>query len=271
MEPTVYSLLALHGVSGAEGSSAKGHALIAGWRTSDGSYRPSSQVQVGTWVTALAVLLSSVHEGHDGATAKSVDWLLDTRGAESRPLARAFNFFHLTKVPLDLSHTGWPWLPGTSSWIEPTCQTLLALKTAARNYRSYHLLSRIQEAETMVLSRRCRDGGWNAGTPYSLSYDEELPSYPESTGLALLGLQGRHTQDLPRAVKVAEILHAKTNASLGRAWLAIALRLYGRDLASPVDDGSRCKDILLSALQALGHPQGNYHLLQTSLQPGAVA
>ncbi len=258
MEPTAYALLALHGVAGAETNVARGRALLGTWRRPDGSYWPSGQVQESTWVTALALLLASIHGEHGQASLDSIDWLLTERGAETRLAARLANFFHLTDIKLDLAHPGWPWFPGNSSWIEPTCQTLISLKKAASLHHSYRLLSRIQEGEIMVLSRRCNDGGWNAGTPVTLSYD--LRSYPESTALALLGLQGRSTQEFPEALVVAESMHRSTKSSLARAWLAIALRNYGRQPVAPSEDLS--KDILLTALQALGHPEGNYHLLQ---------
>jgi len=263
MEPTAYAILSLHGVPGAESHVSQARSLLRSWRQANGSYHPSGQVQESTWVTALGVLLDAVFQ--DQSALQSADWLVGLRGSESRLAARLANFFHLTDIPLDLAHPGWPWFPGNSSWIEPTCHTLMALKKAASLHRSYRLLSRIQEGEVMVLSRRCRDGGWNAGTPVALSYD--LRSYPESTALALLGLQGRSFGELPQALEVAESMHRDTKSSLARAWLAIALRAYGRQPAAPMEDLPSSKDILLTALQALGHPEGNFHLLQ----PGGMA
>jgi len=269
MEPTTYALLALHGVTGVESNVARSRALLRTWRRPDGGYQPSGQVQDSTWVTALGLLVSSTSiEGEQvtlsDSDLRSIEWLLGERGAESRLAVRLANFFHLTDIRLDLAHPGWPWFPGNSSWIEPTCHTLLALKKAASLHHSYRVLSRIQEGEIMVLSRRCSDGGWNAGTPVTLSYD--LRSYPESTALALLGLQGRRIQEFPQALEIAESMHRSTKSSLARAWLAIALRAYGRQPADPSEDISSSRDILLTALQALGHPAGNYHLLQIASQ-----
>lgn len=269
MEPTTYALLALHGVAGAGLSINRGRTLITSWRQADGSYRPAAQVQQSTWVTALGVLVASIYGEHDQANARSLAWLLDQHGAESRLAARLANFFHLTNIKLDLAHPGWPWFPGNSSWIEPTCHTLLALKKAVTLQRSYRLLSRIQEGEIMVLSRRCSDGGWNAGTPVTLSYD--LRSYPESTALALLGLQGHPANAFPQALQVAEVMHRNTKSSLARAWLAIALRAYGRQPAAPVEDLSSSRDILLTALQAIGHPEGTYQIMKPGTPLGGIA
>jgi len=268
MEPTAYAVLSLHGVAGAESHLSQARKLVHSWRQPDGSYHPSSQVQESTWVTALGVLLDSIDR--DQRALQSTDWLVGLRGSESRLAVRLANFFHLTDIPLDLAHPGWPWFPGNSSWIEPTCHTLIALKKAASLHRSYRLLSRIQEGEIMILSRRCRDGGWNAGTPVALSYD--LRSYPECTAFALLGLQGRSTGEFPQALQVAETMHRDTKSSLARAWLAIALRVYGRQPATPMEDLPSSRDILLTALQALGHPEGNHRLLHPGVpHPGGVA
>ena len=231
MEPTAYAILALHGVAGAESNVSDARKLLRSWRQTDGSYRPSGQVQESTWVTALGLLLDSIDA--ERVNTPTLEWLVDLRGSESRLAARLANFLHITDIKLDLAHPGWPWFPGNSSWFEPTCQTLVALKKAASVHRSYRLLSRIHEGEIMVLSRRCSDGGWNAGTPVALSYD--LRSYPESTALALLALQGRNVQEFPQALEIAEGMHYKSKSSLARAWLAIALRAYGRQPAAPVD------------------------------------
>jgi hypothetical protein len=116
--------------------------------------------------------------------------------------------------------------------------------------------SRIREGEEMLLARRDRDGGWNSGNPNVLNTDS--PSYPETTALAMLGLQGRVGHDL---VGTAERFRTGSKSSLANAWLAIALRCYG---ATPpaVEDMRASEDVMLSALEALGHAEGNYGLLQ---------
>ncbi len=149
----------------------------------------------------------------------------------------------------------------TPPWIEPTAHTLVALKRVWTRYRTEEVRHRIQEGEKLVLSRRCSDGGWNCGNPNVLNFD--LPSYPETTGLALLGLQGRDEQELAGALDVARRFRAETKSSLAKAWLQIALRCHGQPLETPAETAWGSSDIMLAAVQALGHPEGNYRLFST--------
>jgi hypothetical protein len=208
-------------------------------------------VQGGTWVTAQAVTLACVRGVYDDRVRSSVDWLLRVVGAETNLAMRAANFFGLLKTKADITHRGWPWRDGNASWIEPTVQALLALKKVARNYPSAEL------------AQRCSDGGWNCGNPNVLNYD--LPSYPETTALALIGLQGRKRKELEDPLAVAARFRVVTRSSLARAWLVIALRCHGEDPQPSGNDTSASTDLMLTALEALGHPEGNYGLLKTGV------
>ena len=260
-EPTTYAMLALHGTPGSEPALDRAWKLLRSWQTADGSSRPNGQVQGGTWVTAQAVTLACVRGVYDDRVRSSVDWLLRVAGAETSLAMRAASFFHMLKTKADISHDGWPWRDGNASWIEPTVQAILALKKVAKNYRSPELERRVREGQAQILSRRCSDGGWNCGNPNVLNYD--LPSYPETTALALLGLQGRPQSELADPLAVAARYRAETRSSLARAWLVIALRCHGGDPEPAGQDTSKSADIMLTALEALGHPGGNYALLGT--------
>src|SRR5580693_5603558 len=262
LEPTTYATLALHGTAGAEDGLDRSWKLVQSWQTSEGSFRPSGQVEGGTWVTAHAVTLASVRGVYSDNVRRSVDWMLSVVGAEHNTLMRAASFFHLLKSKMDVSHAGWPWREGNAAWIEPTVHTLVALKKVAGNYRSGELESRVRDGEALVLSRRCSDGGWNCGNPNVLDFD--LPSYPETTALALLGIQGRASPELERPLAVARRYREETKSSLAKAWLTIALRCHGESPAAPTGEGKASGDIMLAALEALGHPDGNYKLLRTT-------
>ena len=257
LEPTTYAMLALHG-RGSDAALDRAWNLVRSWQLADGSFRPGAEVNDGTWVTAHALTLARVRGLDDERVHAAVDWLLRVVGAEHNVWTRTGSFLHLIKARLDVSHEGWPWREGNATWIEPTAHTLVALKKATAHYREAEVARRVRDGEDLVLSRRCTDGGWNYGTPNMLYVD--LPSYPETTALALLGLEGRAEREYPGAIPVAERFHAETKSSLGKAWLQIALRAHGRAVAAPPDSVWAGKDVLLASLEALGHPEGNYRL-----------
>ena len=260
-EPTTYAMLALQGAAGSGGSLDLAWKLLRSWQTPDGSSRPNGQVEGGTWVTAQAVTLACVRGVYDDQVRHSVDWLLRVVGAESSFAMRAAALVHLLKTKADVTHKGWPWRDGNAAWVEPTVQALIALKKVAKNYRSPELERRVSDGEAQILSRRCSDGGWNCGNPNVLNYD--LPSYPETTALALLGLQGRSREELTGPLALATRFRAETRSSLARAWLVIALRCHGGDPEPAGPDATASTDVMLTALEALGHPEGNYGLLRT--------
>ena len=260
-EPTTYAMLALQGAPGSDASLDAAWKLLRSWQTTDGSSRPNGQVQGGTWVTAQAITLACARGVYDESVKNSVNWLLRVVGAESSLAMRAAAFFHLLRTKADVTHQGWPWRDGNASWVEPTAQALVALKKVARNYQSSELNRRVSEGEALLLSRRCSDGGWNSGNPNVLNYD--LPSYPETTALALVGLQGRSREELGEALGLASRDRVETRSSLARAWLVIALRCHGEDPEPAGEDTSTSTDIMLSALETLGHPKGNFGLLRT--------
>lgn len=258
-EPTTYAMLALHDTPGSETALADAWKLLRSWQLADGSSRPNGQVGEGTWVTAHAVTLACVRGVRDDRVKQGIGWLLGVSGIENHLTMRLASALGLLKTKLDVSHPGWPWLKGNASWIEPTAHTLVALKKAAANFGSRELEHRVHEGEALVLGRRCSDGGWNAGNPNVLNFD--LPSYPETTALALIGLGGRSEKELAAPLALAQKLTSDTKSSLARAWLAIALRIHGRTVDLPQDRSRTSEDIMLAALEALGHPAGNFRLL----------
>jgi Prenyltransferase and squalene oxidase repeat len=258
LEPTVYAMLALHGRTG-QSELERSWRLAASWQRGDGSVRPNGTIADGTWVTALFVTLACVRGVYDANTARAVDWLLRVVGAEHSLAMRAFSSFHLLKTKLNVSHEGWPWRAGNASWIEPTALTLVALRKASQKHGSSEMSYRIREGEALVLSRRCSDGGWNCGNPNVFNYD--LPSYPESTAHALLGLQGRGANELAVPLAAARRFRTETRSSLAKAWLAVALRCHHERPDAPAEEARTSSDVMLAALESLAHPDGNWRLL----------
>jgi hypothetical protein len=100
------------------------------------------------------------------------------------------------------------------------------------------------------LDRRCVDGGWNYGNKRVLG--ETLPSYPETTGLALIGLAGSGA-DLRISLERARKDYVEAKGAYGRALLALALRLHGEEIeyAPGSKEPHPSRNLMLAALEVL--------------------
>jgi hypothetical protein len=258
LEPTAWAALALHGDS----ASDRAWTLLKSWQIPDGGWHPSADVQISSWGTALCVTLASVRGEYGESFRKGVDWLLDSAGVESNVMNRVASRVGLLHAERDLSLKGWPWKPNTASWVEPTAHTLVALKKAAARFPNGDLHERVRLGEAQLMDVRCRDFGWNYGSREALGID--LPSYPETTALALIGLQGR--KDVGPSVEIAKRWARETPSPLARAWLTIALRLHRVEI--PDLSGAPTPDLLLTALEAVAC--GHYKFLGASINSGGT-
>src|SRR5437867_3579006 len=82
----------------------------------------------GSWVTSLAVIAVIRLAGDWKAVEKGVSWLLGTQGRESHWLMKWRYRTFDQKVCFDPEKYGWPWTLGASSWVVPTCYSLIALR-----------------------------------------------------------------------------------------------------------------------------------------------
>jgi hypothetical protein len=252
LEPTAYAALALHGDPAAE----RAWQLLSSWQHPDGSWRPSAKVDVSNWGTSLCVTLAAARGAWGDPAKRGVEWLVGTSGVESGWLGVWLAKLGITKPERDISLKAWPWKPGTSSWLEPTVHALIALKQAAVKYGSPELSERVRAGEAQLWNVRGTDGGWNYGSPAALG--QGLGSYPETTALALVGLQGH--PNLDGAFSLSEKMLVATPSPLGRAWLSIALRLHGAEAPEPTEALS--PDIMITSIEALSAFDGNWKLLR---------
>ncbi len=261
LEPTAYAALALAGEPAAD----RAWKLLSSWQLPDGSWKPAAEVQVSSWGTSLCATLAMARNEWGQPLESGVKWLVGSSGVESNWLNVVVARLRLVKQERDIGLKCWPWKPGNSGWVEPTVHALVALKQASVKLSSDELRSRVQMGEAQLMNVRSRDGGWNYGSPAALGVD--LPSYPETTALALVALQGR--DDLGKAFDLARRQMGETPSPMARAWLAIAMRLHG---VKPEElNGDPQTDLMITGIEALAAPEGNYRCMQTAIHTGVTA
>ncbi len=247
LEPTVYALLALADQPDAP-AFARGWKLIRSWELPGGGWRGCAAVNEAHWAASLVVTLHTALDVYDAAFERGVAWLVDSTGAEGRPLSRLAHWLRPAIVEFDPGLCGWPWQSGASSWIEPTAHALMALRSAQAHVHSPEAASRIATGERMLLERRCRDGGWNYGNRRVLGAD--LPSYPETTALALMALAGHASVQWGGALNHVERMWRETRSPLARTWLAACLLQYrGERPATAHPAGG--DDLVVAAVEAI--------------------
>jgi hypothetical protein len=196
----------------------------------DGSWSLSGSLTVPSWATAMAMLALNVWPEYQAHVVKAGRWVLTEEGSKPGFLANLLLTLSSKKKPVILNEdlTGWPWMPGTFSWVEPTSYFLIALKRIRRELAGTNVDERIKQGELMIYDRMCQDGGWNYGN--SVVYGEKLWPYADITAIALVALQDR--RDAPEnRVSFAALQKAvkDVNSGLALSWSAICYEIYGHD------------------------------------------
>ena len=213
-EPTFLTALALF----ASGVPAERAKPLLSWaqtiQNMDGSVsvNPGHRGQ-GLWITAQAAIVF-LYYGFKENWKRAQDFLLSSRSTTipNDPRFRQDNTL-----------AGWPWVPGTFGWVEPTAWSLIALHLSGQAGRP-----RAVEGRKFLLDRRIPSGGWNYGNP-SLD-DKELLPFWDTTGLALAALRGQADIDRLRpSLDLVEKRQDKIESLCGLAWAVISLQAYGRD------------------------------------------
>ncbi len=258
LEPTVWAALALHGDPAAE----RAWGLVRGWQLASGAFAASAQVREEHWATSLAVTLHCAHGTFDDQWRRAVEWLTGMKPWRPDWKFRLLNLLRPERErEMDLEVEGWPWRASTAAWVEPTAHALVALRLSAAKTGLESVESRLRDGEKLLMDRRCSDGGWNYGNKLVLG--QALGSYPECTGLGLMGLCGAADADLSASVKRAQAYWEERIPPAGRAVLRMALRMNGvqfaeRDLTPP----ERCRETVHLAWEAMGHADGQWGLLR---------
>lgn len=248
LEPTAYALLALS--QRKEMAFERGWKLVRSWQLPCGAWRPCAAVGEPHWATSLVLTLYAVAGGRDPALDRGIDWMLASAGTEDRAWSRLAHWLRPSLVEFDPGLTGWPWDAGSSSWVEPTAHALMALRAVSRLTPNRDWAGHITRGERMLLDRRCRDGGWNYGNRRVLGAD--LPSYPETTALALMALDGHTAVAWSPALDRVEQMWRGTRSPLARAWLSSCLLMYRGERPQPARAAGCLPDgVLVTAIEEI--------------------
>lgn len=262
LEPTVYVMRALAAGAREEAkpkSYRQAQHYIDGLQRPDGAWQASALVTERHWSGALWMDLERAPRERNARWHAGLDWLLAQKGSEGGWRQHVAAWLDPEAVEQDLQLRGWPWLEGSSSWIEPTCHAMLSLRRAEGVNGGPRLTARLDEGRRLLLDRRCRDGGWNYGNRRVRGHD--LPSYPQTTALALLTLKRCGGIDLQPSLKRAQQFWADPSLPrLARVWLALALRELGCPVALeevPTGIGQPIETITV-ALESVACSPGGY-------------
>jgi hypothetical protein len=236
-EPTLYAALVLKASSADRSAIVRAMQWIGGRQQHDGGFSPYESVEQSTWVTSLVLLFSPEDFGAQCYQA-ALDWVLRQTGQEASWIYRLR--LRMTSQSDRNGITGWPWFPGTVSWVSPTSTAIVGLRRAQlyTSSRQGEIANRIEEGKRFLISHTCQDGGWNHGSEKSLGYAAD--SYPETTGAALLALRGVPREPLSASIERAKKLAATCSFSEGVSWLRMGLAAHGEALpAQPASGKAR--------------------------------
>jgi hypothetical protein len=153
----------------------------------DGSWPSFTGDGESSWTTALAICALNSANDLSGARERGQSWLLNTEGREGNWFWRWKFKLADRAVRFDPDCYGWPWLPGSASWVIPTAFSVIAIKQFTACNQMEAAERRIRLGVDMLLNRVCVGGGWNSGN--SVVYGLALPAHVEATAIALLALQ----------------------------------------------------------------------------------
>ncbi|MEZ5399223.1 MAG: hypothetical protein R2729_06100 [Bryobacteraceae bacterium] len=181
------------------------------------------------------------------AADRAFEFLSELRGRESHWLWQwKFRLFD-RQVRFDPAKSGWPWVPGTVSWVAPTALAILAFRLWRRQS------PRIAAGADMLLDRACPRGGWNAGN--SVVFGVELDPHPDFTAMAALALlnSGHGKEAVVRSSLdyLVDRLHA-AHSPYSLAWATIALSAFGHEGADRLR--SRLETSLVSRITKVSAP-----------------
>lgn len=185
IETTCHALMALAGDQGSVRQ--KAIDVLSRAQNPDGSWPAfEGDDPEGCWTTALALIAFRCLGLSREPVHKAVRWLLDNKGREGHWFWKWKFRIADRAVQFNPDKYGWPWFPGTVSWVIPTALSLIALKQSLPCCRTEWVIDRMQLGTEMLRDRACPQGGWNAGN--GIVFGAALTPHIDATSIALLAL-----------------------------------------------------------------------------------
>jgi len=226
LEPTCWAMLA-HPPSAGRLDDVHWRYLLSRQR-SDGLFSDQQDLPANLSWSALALLaLSTLSTVPAGPRAKVVQAIVGAAGVRL-PDSTVFKQNNQLR--------GWPWMPDTFSWVEPTSWCLVALKKAARLDPRFQeeAASRIAEGEQLLFDRSCESGGWNFGN--ANAFGTNLPAHIPTSAIGLLALQDKAGHPVvAKALAFVEQHWHQERSGIALALSILCLKIHGR-ATSAVED-----------------------------------
>lgn len=192
---------------------------------SNGSWPSFIGDEESSWTTALAICALNSANDSSAARERGQSWLLKTKGQEGDWFWRWKFKLADRAVRFDPDLYGWPWLPGSASWVIPTAFGVIAVKQFTACNRTEATERRIRLGVDMLLDRVCVGGGWNSGN--SVVYAAALPAHVEATAIALLALQDeKRTPAIQASLDWLRKRSATIESVESLAWCILTLFVY---------------------------------------------
>jgi hypothetical protein len=234
LEPTALSFLAL-GSGLNRGARDRARQFLLGSQNPNGSWPAFAGDDTdGSWVTSLALIALRDIVEDTAVRQRGFRWLFNSAGEESNWLWK-WKFRTTDRhVQFDPDKFGWPWLPGTNSWVVPTASAMLAIRGLPSSCGTESISFRLERGAQMLFDRVCPSGGWNAGN--GVVYGAPLAPHPDDTAIALLALSLQTREPEVRlSVEWLERTAPRLVAPWSLAWSVLALAAHACSV-SPLAD-----------------------------------